>query len=55
MGLVLVVLVAQMDELLLELVLDLAEGLDRGILGRVGLAEIAGFFGGLYVLAYAGQ
>lgn len=51
----LVVLVAQMDELLLELVLDLAKGLDGGVFGRVGLAEIAGFFGGLAVLVYVGR
>lgn len=51
--LVLVVIVSQMHQLLLKLVLNLAKGDNGSLLGRVGLAEIAGVFGGLRVLADA--
>jgi hypothetical protein len=42
-----VLLVASVDELLLELVLDLLEGLDRLLLGLVDLAQIDGLCCGL--------
>lgn len=46
----LVVLVAEVDELLLEGVLELLEGLDGLVLGRVRGGEVDGLSGGLYVL-----
>lgn len=45
----LVVLVAEMDELLLEGVLELVEGLDGLVLGGVGGREVDGLCGGLCV------
>ncbi|KIH91313.1 hypothetical protein SPBR_02123 [Sporothrix brasiliensis 5110] len=47
LGLVLVVLVAQVDELRLELVLDFAKGRDGCRLGDMRLAEIRRLFGSL--------
>lgn len=42
-----VVVVAEVDELLLEGVLELLEGLDRLVLGRVDRREVDGLCGGL--------
>jgi hypothetical protein len=47
--LVLVVLMAEMDELPLQVVLELLEGLDGLLPGSVGGAEVAGLRGGLLV------
>lgn len=45
----LVVLVAEVDELLLEGMLELLEGLDGLVLGRVRGREVDGLCGGLYM------
>jgi len=42
-----IVLVAQLDELLLELLLNVLEHLDGLLLGRVSRAEVGGLLGGL--------
>lgn len=46
----LVVVVAEVNELLLEGLLELLEGLDRFVLGSVGLGEVDGLSGGLSIL-----